>query len=65
MEKHQGKSNTEISEIVLSENFHLKRRQEMYEELRGEQYDGEPCLYKAIEVVQLSDGSQRDTWPSV
>lgn len=65
MEEHQGKSNTEISEIVLSENFHLKRRQEMYEELRGEQYDGEPCLYKAIEVVQLSDGSQRDTWPSV
>lgn len=41
MEEHKNKTPTEISEIVLAQNLHLKKRKELYQEVHGVEYDGD------------------------
>ena len=40
MPEHKDKSPTEISEIVLSERWDLKKRKQLYQTVRGIEYDG-------------------------
>jgi len=40
MEEHKHKSATEISELILGERLHLAKRKEIYQKLRGVEYDG-------------------------
>ena len=40
MEEHKHKSATEISELILGERLNLAKRKEMYQKLRGTEYDG-------------------------
>lgn len=37
---HKGKSPTEISEMVLSEQWHVKKRKQLYREVHHKEYDG-------------------------
>ena len=38
MPEHASKSSTEISEIVLDEQWDLKKRQELYRDVHGYEY---------------------------
>jgi len=64
MTEHAGKSATKISEIVLNEGWDLRKREELYWEIRGCKYVEEKFVCRrryCSEYLRYDIGDQRRT----